>query len=513
MVKKGNMGSDKPKEIIPPFTFPSRWRSCLPLCTTAVFFAVLVINLCFPTPLGPADSGDEIRNYAFFSTGPQGLASWEAEGSPLRKYRFFNYYLRFWRIGRGSEAVFARPSSTRFLFSPALYLRLNTPPGLYDLTLNTFYLVFLLSVGMYCFLRFRSPPGTFFSSIFILLVLTDSGVAAFMNSLYQEAGTYFFLVPFLFALCALQRRKRIPELTAVVVFGFLWMATKQAYIPSLGLILGFLLFRWAGRRSSLRLRLLRSILVLVLVCAGGWGISSWMNVADNSPLYCYNVVFTRILPALPEGERPSFLKSIGAPAEFAAASGTFVFVLGNSLQDPKLRPLLTGRLQVRAILQLFQRHPLAGLRLIYGVGHLVGNYEFSLLGYRESKYSSEKQGVGSVSLWTKFRKYYFHGWFSSGICFLLCLGLFLLKPLENDGGWFTFYRWGSLAFLLGSLSQIPIVTFGDGNPMPTKQLYLANLLQDVVLIFVVSAICLYLKMRSRSAGYRESGLASSQPSV
>ncbi|MFI5175543.1 MAG: hypothetical protein ACHQKY_11840 [Terriglobia bacterium] len=334
-----------------------------------------------------------------------------------------------------------------------------------------------------------------------------------MNSFYQEAGAYFFLILFLFALYAFQRREKVPELAAVVGFGLFWMATKQAYIPSLGLILAFMLLHYAGRRTSLRLRLLRSVLVFVLVCAGGWGINSWMKVVDNSPFYCYNVVFTRILPALPDEERPSFLNSIGVPAEFAAASGTLIYVPGNSLQDPKLNPLLTGRLQVRAILHLFQRHPLAGLRLIYDVGHFVGYYEISFLGYRESKFSIEQQGVGSVSLWTKFRKYYFHGWFSCGISVLLCLGLFLLKPPENDGGWFVFYRWGSLVFLLSSLTQIPMVTFGDGNPIPTKQLYLANLLQDVALIFVVSAVCLYFKMRGRSVENGKSELADSQPSV
>ncbi|MEO8347274.1 MAG: hypothetical protein ABI610_00060 [Acidobacteriota bacterium] len=443
---------------------------------SAVFFGLLLFNLCLPEPQGPADNGDFSRTFSDFSAGPRGYAYYPPPGDPTYGERFFRYYHRFWRTSEPAPGH-AHRSSSRLLFFPGRLLAGATGRD-FDLAANAGVLALLLAAIAGATLR-KLRGAAFVSLALLLVVMADAGISAYSNSFYQEAGAFFFGVALVCVLLLAWRRPGPWELAAVLSIGFLLSTAKIAYGPSVFLVLAVILLAALFRLPPGRVRMLRVAVVagaLVFACTLG---PYLLRVEEHGRYYAFNAVFDAMLPEIDPSERPGFLRRIGLSPELATLSGRSGFELGGRLEDLPVFPLLGARLHARAVTELAVRHPRAFQRLLVRGGGEAGRYELPYLGYRTRSFSHERQGLGGVRLWTSLRARWLGGWTAYAVGSALCLLLFLMPRGRDPGGWLTFFRLGCLAFLVASLGQVVIAVLGEGPVERTKHLYFANFLFDV----------------------------------
>ena len=158
------------------------------LLIPVLFIGITSLNLLYPIPTGPPDNGDFNRIFSSFSSGPLGFDFWPAtENQKVYQQRFYNFYHRFWRHDEGKKE-FAHFSSSSLFFLPGRCL--NLTPGIFDLAWNTFFLILLGGGVLYLCLEKIHESMAIFSMGALALLFADVNIAGYLNSFYQESGTF-----------------------------------------------------------------------------------------------------------------------------------------------------------------------------------------------------------------------------------------------------------------------------------------------------------------------------------
>lgn len=451
-----------------------------------LYLALSVIALCFPEPQGPGDNGDFWRNMSVFSSGPAGLPP---KGTPgWDQMRYFRHHHRYWSLeappGAGMHA------SSRLLSVPGRLLAGRE----FDLTLNTFVLLVLLSIGAFLAFRRVVPVIGFFLPLAVALIFSDAGAASYLNSFYQESSGYFFLLLFLFAYIVLVVAPSRIAAGCAAVAGLLLLTAKMQYVPSVGLLLVLLALIVIARQPWPRTRRLTAgvAAVLIVTMATLFAARALSRIRAHAAVYAYQTIFGRLLPRIPEEKRGRFLEDIGLPRDLASLSGTNPWNAPGRFHEPEVQGALNGRVHSRAVRAFVRAYPRETLRLMWWVVSHSGKYDLSTVGYRSRDFSLHRQGIGSYNLWTRFRQSIpapvWYGLGGAGICALLLLARGEPRSIATSFGL------ASAALFVTSLSQVPIVALGDaGNPV--KQLYLANLFGDAQVLFTLSGLLLLASRR------------------
>ena len=454
---------------------------------SACFAIGLIVNMCYPTPAGPADNGDFYRIFASFSSGPFGDLS--------EDQRYDSYYLRYWKLDAGIEGV--NPSVSRACFVPAQLVRIGQPRGLFDLSLNAAFLCLLLAIALFISLRSLSSWTPFLSLSVIALVLADADVSSYLNSFYQESGAYFLSLLLVFALHVMWDRGGLMVVAAVVSLAILLSGTKMAYTYSVPFLVipvtfGFI---WSGRVGAHRLAKMLAcgaVLIVGTYVAGRFVIGA--PTEGNS----YHFLFRGALLKLAPDDRPRFLELLDIKPEFAALTGRGVFEPNNRFDDPELQRSLGAGLIVRGTVQLATHYPRAFLDLLGSSFAVAGKYP--KLSYRElvtypnklDRAPKRRTPRFSWRGWSRFRNRSFHGLGTYVLGGVLCLLLVVLMRWTGDRDWLLFYGLAALGFYAGSLVQVPISVLGNGFEGIVKHHYFANLLFDIHFFLALTGLVTFL---------------------
>ena len=179
---------------------------------------------------GLADNGDFTRAIKFFSPGPVGIRpNFPPVGSELWHRRFFTDWLPDWTLERHHEKII---TSAVLLWLPGVWL--GRAAGLSAVSLPWLSLVprLLLLAELSLLVRWalaqpagRWLPWTLGAPVVLLLTTTDN--ASFLNSFYQEAALQVFILPVLFALVALRTQPTWARL-ALAVSGVALLTTAKS---------------------------------------------------------------------------------------------------------------------------------------------------------------------------------------------------------------------------------------------------------------------------------------------
>lgn len=211
-------------------------------------------------------------------------------------------------------------------------------------------------------LRFGLPPA-------IILVFSDVGYVAYLNSVYMDAASLVFLL--LTAACAgtwvLRPRPWVAE--ALGVAGVLMALSKtQHAITSYflaGAIAGFAVEVFRRRTGHKRTGW------LLAAAAAATAIAATITVALTPKDYkvepLYSVIFSRMNPLL--ADRSRALAELGLPEADRKYFGTHAYSESSPVLNTEWRAQFNGEIQYRRLLTYYLRHPRLTLHMLEGATH------------------------------------------------------------------------------------------------------------------------------------------------
>ncbi len=352
----------------PPAAFSLRWASQPLLVLRAVTkgwyrgFEFLVLALIaagilyqvlVPPVVGLADNGDFRR-----IMDQTGLA--HPTGEPYNKpFQFID--LRF-VVGEPHAPDAGYVSSELIFLNAALMLNklasIAFTDGIFDLRLlGALHAVALLAGLLLVLGATRSLPGLprWIVGLLLLLVFTDAGYVAYLNSLYREPAALVFLT--MTVACALlyirAPKANLGLLLAYFLAAALFACAKPQYILH-GFLLaafGVLLSRRWGWRSYHRWASLGVAAVVCLIATG-------VYVAQPAPLRevnLYNQVFSDLLPHSPAPE--DNLADLGLDRDLVRLAETDAFNEEAPINDPQFREQFFGQVSYGSLLEFYATHP------------------------------------------------------------------------------------------------------------------------------------------------------------
>ena len=452
------------------------------LLIPVLFIGITSFNLLYPIPTGPPDNGDFNRIFSSFSSGPLGLDFWPAtENQEVYQQRFYNFYHRFWRNDEGKKE-FAHFSSSSLFFWPGRCL--NLTPGVFDLAWNTFLLILLGGGMLYLCLKKIHESTAIFSMGALALLFADVNIAGYLNSFYQESGTFLFFLLWVWFLHVFFTHRSLLSLGITCVLSLVLAGTKAVFIPSVLWALFFLLTgislfsRGNGRWRRYTIIIAGPILLAAIVLAQAMVVTPGNERQAN----CYMFIFGGALPQLSPSEGRDYLRKLGLDSSLISLSGKDAYLADSQLN--RLYKKLTPRLHFTAIKQLVLDYPGAFFELI--------RFGFSRAGfYPRLNYPSLGEGQGPKfsfrwDFWSRFHFRFLHGApYFAFVLFLIAI-LSVLVWIRKDSGWPFFYLLVAGSFFPASILQILISVLGNGPFDIFKHHYFGNLLLDAALI---TALC------------------------
>jgi hypothetical protein len=452
----------------------------LPVLASVVVGGLLVLALCLPNPQGPADNGDFARIFTLFCSTPRDLPYFASPEEPNYSKRFFNFYLRYWGIGSEHRAA-VQPSSSLALFLPGLLGAFVFRARYYDLTLNAFLLILVLSLVTYLVMYRLSGRLTRLSGFAILLMATDAGCSGYVNSFYQESGVFLYFLLCILSVCLWLEHRTVARVGAVGLFALLLMLSKKGIAPSVAIlllpVLGLsALGWWESRRARYA-----SAVTVILLLIGGLAASFILRNRAYDKIYCHSFIFGAVLPDLEPAERAAFLGGLGIDQTNVAYSGITVWEKGNNFRDPALNVSLGGKLHLRAAWALIVRYPATALRLAMQAARLAGRYDSGEFGYRSVEFSPKRKPLGSIRIWSTFRSRVLTGLPAYVVVGLVVILVFAVAKGSKPGPC-RFLPGLAIGSFFASVLQVMISVFGSGPAGLPKHLYFANLTLDTSLV-------------------------------
>jgi hypothetical protein len=350
------------------------------------------------------------------------------------------------------------------------------------LALNAFCVLLFLAICLFVALRALSGSVAFWALAASALCLCDARIVAYVNSFYQESGAYVGLFLLVCALPVFWERPGMLQLLAVGGAAAAVGLAKIAYAPA---ILPAIVPVAAGavrRRPvdpAIRTRAVAAAAVLAGLLAAFLIFPKDLFVPENT----YQFVFSGAIPHLPEEQRGSFLSAVGFDAGDASLSGMNAYSQGNRIHDPNLRHLLTRRTQLRAALELLLRHPTAFLRMFRDGFSTAGIYP----AYNRPSFGNRHEPEPREwAAWSSIRASLLSGIPSYVAAFALWMGLLAIAQRARAQDTMLFFLLASGGFLAASILAVSVSIIGNGPADIYKHNYLANLLLDAALVWIVT---------------------------
>ena len=470
------------------------WRARL---VTALLLGTFVAGMAVQFHTGLADNGDFTRSIKFFSSGPAGIRpNFPPRGTALWYERFYEYWLPTWTLRRHHEKIV---TSAALLWLPGVLAGAAARSSTVSLPWLSLMPRALLLGELWVLLRWaqRQPgrrwlPWTLGLPLVLLLTTTDN--AAYLNSFYQEAGSQVFLLPALFSLVALKARPSWPRLGLAVACVALLTAAKSSTIYWPLLALPFGLYAWTARDPARWRRYAAPILAVGLVLAGLLTVGArWLTEYHEANVNPYHSLFYGTL--MFSRQPADHLRRLGL-ADGAACIGVSAY------QEPGKTYFSTHLAQMtfRNTLSTLAHEPSIFWRM--GSFSLESMQDISLeyLG----KYAADDprqrnrppwRGIGNGSeqrLWDAPQESTPANLWSNVKFHLFPTGLSLALTLA---GFAAFCAWrlrapgtaGDLALAgllttLATVADMAVAMLGEGRHELIKHLYLSNLLFDLAAI-------------------------------
>ena len=224
-----------------------RWRDRLVL---VLLLGGFVAGMAIQFHTGLADNGDFTRSIKFFSSGPVGIRpNFPPPGTPLWHDRFYEYWLPDWTLQRHNEKIV---TTAVLLWLPGVLASAVSGSSTVSLPWLSLVPRAILLAELWVLLRWaaRQPAGRWLPwtlGLPLVLLLTTTDNAVYLNSFYQEAASQAFVLPVLFSLVGLKARPTGLRLALFVGSVALLTAAKSSTIYWPLLALPFGLYAWTGR--------------------------------------------------------------------------------------------------------------------------------------------------------------------------------------------------------------------------------------------------------------------------
>ncbi len=478
---------------------------------TALLLGCFVVGMAVQFHTGLADNGDFTRSIKFFSSGPVGIQpNFPPRNTDLWHQRFYEYWLPGWTLHRHHEKIV---TSAVLLWLPGVLVGAAASLPAVSLPWLSLFPRALLLGELWLLLRWaaRQParrwlPWTLGGPVVLLLTTTDNAV--FLNSFYQEAGSQVFVLPALFSLVYLKARPAWPRLAlAVGCVGLLTLAkTSTIYWPLLASPFG--LYAWTARQPSRWGAHPKTILAVGVALAGLLTLTARevteyheANVNPYHSLFYGVLMFSRHPVShlrrlgLADGEDCIGVSAYKEPgkAYFEAHEGqmTFAHTLSTLAHEP-------------AILWRMGSFGLASMQdvsLEYLGKYAPGDPRVvNRPPWREPGDGSERRlwaaatDSSPANLWSnvKFHLFPTGGWLAGT---LLAFAGFSAWRLRAPGAGGDLALVGLLT-TLALCADLTVALLGEGRHELIKHLYFANLLFDLALIANVNGVLVWWRERA-----------------
>jgi hypothetical protein len=460
------------------------------LAAVAIAAALLGWQLFVPPIIGLADQGDFQK-----LLGPLGYAP--VPKGPEHKYDFLTR--EFVKDPSYRHPRFEQITSEFVLVTPAVMLNsLLGDENRFDLTLvgltHTFFFLVALARLLYVTRALSAWPVAW---ALILLVLTDVGYVAYLNSLYTEPASciwFLFLLSECISFCTSERLTRASVLR-FGIFGVLLITAKTQNallsIPLAAYVLA------TAMRDRWRVRYASFACVAAMLVAGVVMYRSLLPAPKVISLY--DVVFYGILPD--SRDPKADLVALGLNPDYAKYSGTLPWSENTGVADGALVNALQEKVTPFSLVAFYVARPARMLehvekRLPAYLSlrpEFCGNYEAS---------AGKAPGARSkaIALWSNLHER-----------ILSPAGLFLLLaalPLSVVAGLVITLRkrrsraptlgWVQLGTCLAACCFLSffVAAFGDSYDN-TKHQFLFNLLLDTCLVYGVTCVATALLSKPR----------------
>jgi hypothetical protein len=482
-----------PSATVPVGDERPRGRAGFALAASVAFVSILTLNLCVPTPRGPADNGDFFRVFSAFSSGPVGLATFPPPEDPSYRARFFRHFLRHWEVGpvRGR----AQETSALLVYAPGRLLPLTGPPGTFDLTLNAFYVAVLLGAVLFLTLRRLESRTARLSLAVIALLLSDADVAIYLSSFYQEAGAYAFTFVLVCLMHLLWERRGLVDLALFTLAAIALAATKFPFTPSVLVVGVSVLVAWTVAVAGDHRRRMAALVAMAALIASG--LYYFERVRDRfGKDVSYNFVFSGVLPELAEDDREPYLADVGIPPGHASLSGRSYYEPESQGRSPSLHPALGNAMHTRAIRRLAIDHPGALFRLVGSAFARTGIYDVEVGSKLGTLEIGRERDAPVADAWSRLRARFLRGGGVYVVTAVLWVALLVQVLWSGARDLRLLYGVAAAGCWVGSVGQVLIAILGNGPMDLNKHLWFGNVLLDLSLVMAVFGIGEAVRVRT-----------------
>jgi len=357
---------------------------------------------------------------------------------------------------------------------------------LFDLAWNSFLVVLITGLFLYfCLKKVNDLYAALSLGIFAIL-MADVNIAGYLNSFYQESGTFFSFLLLVFALHVFYVRRTLISLSVVTVLALILAATKVVFIPSVliavpSILIGTL-FLCGG---DAQIRRITIIGVSLMFLASFFLARAMISTPGNErQANCYHFIFAAAVPRLDPAQGRNYLHELGLDPSLIALSGKDAYQADSQME--KLRPVLTTQLQAKAIAILAFYHPGAFFQSIRLSFSEAGFYP--CLCNPPLRVSPTAKTPFKWDAWSRLHCSLFHGSFYFVMVFAVMGFLGALVKTQKVSGWPLFHLILAASFLPAALLQIFISVLGNGPFDIEKHQYLANLLLDAAFVFSLTGL-------------------------
>ena len=460
------------------------WPTRFEKFVLALMVAILLYQLIVPPTIGLANNGDFER-----FMGRLGLRHIVTEYSD----KYFNYINRqfaitdrnWWRSGYLS-------SENLFMEMALLLSQTLSKSGLFELELLGVVHAGGLVLAVWLMLVAARGLGSLTRlvvALLLVLIFTDVGYVAYLNSLYSEPASLIFL---LLAVALLLLCTRSKEANPALPLAYLLAAALFVGAKPQNGLLGFPLAAvgicqvrhvqsWPWKR-------------MVLTACTALCVVSVVMFA-TTPTYqrgnqLYNVIFFEVLRNSPSPEQD--LLELGLDAELAEYAGTISYMPESAINDAGFPVTFFASLGWSRVLRLYLRHPERLLDLASRGARSAFSLRPDGLGNFEKAAGFEPRALSrAFDIWSEFKAQVVPG----SLAFLLaCLGLNLVLAVvcmrRDWRPWPPICRFPEVLLLLVIMSAMAFGTavIGEGELDIVKHMFLFNVITDLIFVLDIAVL-------------------------
>lgn len=336
-------------------------------------------------------------------------------------------------------------------------------------------LLFVLSTA-----RYLPRPSRWIVGVLVLIVFTDVGYVAYLNSLYREPAALIFLT--LTLACAFRCIVRPPQanlrlLLAYFAAAALFVTAKPEYAPQSLLLAAFgvrLAYR-VGRRPH-RLAAAGMAVVVCLFAASSYA----SQPTSLREVNLYNHVFSDVLTHSPAPEAD--LANLGLDRGLVRWTGTDAFD-DTPIDEPAFKERFFGKVTHVALLKWYVTHPVRLADMLDRAAREGFSLRSEYLGnFERSASFTPGAKSGTFDTWSAAREHFPSSLAGLLVAFVLSMGAAALVRSRSDGA--RDKMLAELFILLLTMAALGFVVacLGGGALDIVKHLFVFNLLVDVSVI-------------------------------